>query len=391
MKIKNVFFTLGLILLCLSSCSNGDAEEKPLAKRTFVAYMMCDGLDSYIRNNINEILEASASVGDNSNILVFADYQSGNSVVYKIAKGKKEIVRDYGENIVNSDPSTMKEILRWCYSNYPAESYALAIGSHGTGWLFKNDSIATRGKNVKTAIGETCGNDRPINIPTFASVIKELPHLSYLLFDCCVMQNVEVAYEMRQYVDFIIGSPAEIPNNGAPYRKLLSALLGDSPQAIANIYYNTYINNDYGVPMSMVKTSELDNLAAVTREKLNLAYPDDVNTTGLIYYYTIRVEGCCESRLEMMYDMNDFMLKHLSSTDYQQWRAQYEKVVPVRLRCSRWEHTDALPEIDWDSFRVTDETFGGLSMFVPLRKYDNLKLPYNSDYKKLAWYRAIYE
>lgn len=396
MKNKGLFILLcGIFIVAfLASCTKDDEEER-LPHRTLIAYMMCDGLDSNIRNNVRELTEASSDIKTADNILVFVDYRGEHSRILKISKGKSEAVKDYGKDLVNSDPEVMSEVLKWCVSNYPAETYSLVIGSHGSGWLIDNDTVPSK-KSPFKAIGLAYGNDKAINISTFTHVIKQLPHLEYVLFDCCVMQNVEVAYELRNSADYIIGSPAEIPDRGAPYKDILPALLSSSPEPIAQGFYDAYINGTYGVPISVVKTSELDNLMRITREKLPLifsTYPTDVMTSGLIYYYTMYVgvgEGFDES-VDLMYDMNDFMLKRLPLADYRQWRAQLEKTVPVRLFCSQWSHnSEVLPPIQWDEFHVTADTYGGLSMFLPLTLYDKYKLNLNSDYKKTAWYNAVY-
>ena len=48
-----------------------------------------------------------------------------------------------------------------------------------------------------------------------------MPHFDFIMFDACFMMSVEVAYEVRNYTDYYIGSPTENPGPGAPYDKVV--------------------------------------------------------------------------------------------------------------------------------------------------------------------------
>ena len=56
------------------------------------------------------------------------------------------------------------------------------------------------------------------------------------------MQSVEVAYELRDYTDYCIGSPTEIPGPGASYDELVPAMFfsEDAAVDIAKAYYEPY-------------------------------------------------------------------------------------------------------------------------------------------------------
>lgn len=53
------------------------------------------------------------------------------------------------------------------------------------------------------------------------------------------MQAVEVAYELRDYTDYCIGSPTEIPGPGASYDAVVPAMFSAENAAvnIAKAYY----------------------------------------------------------------------------------------------------------------------------------------------------------
>ena len=389
MNPKIILFLL-LAGILITSCQDGD-DNKRTAQHTIVAYMMVDGLDSYIRDNIKDMVTASEQIPEYENILAFLDYSGRNSYIIKITQGKIDTVMDYKRNLVNSNPEVMADVLQWCFSNYPAENYGLIFGSHGSSWIFSNDTIATTSTSIsakgkKQHIGASYSNDGPINIPTFAKVLETLPHQQFILFDLCAAQSIETAYEIRKSVDYIVASPAEIPDSGAQFKILLPYMFKDLPAEIGRQYYQYYAQKDSSTkpPISVIKTSELDNLAYVTRlylQNILTDYPTDITLDGLIYYFTIKTNG---HTTPICYDMNDFMLHHLPSTDYTAWKEQYDKVVVYKGLSSKW--TTVYP-IVFSSFTADDDTFGGVSMFVPSTLYSDAVL---SDYKKTAWYNAIY-
>ena len=91
-------------------------------------------------------------------------------------------------------------------SQYQADSYGLVYWSHGDGWLPYPLGTGTRW------VGQDKGNgDNRMNISEFVEILRTAPRFDFILFDACLMLSVEVAYELRDYTDYCIGSPTEIP------------------------------------------------------------------------------------------------------------------------------------------------------------------------------------
>lgn len=92
------------------------------------------------------------------------------------------------------------------------------------------------------------------------------------------MQSAEVAYELRDCVEYLIGSPTEIPGPGAPYKSVVPELFTETNCAenIASAYFDAYqksyngvvgSNDNWtgGVNTSVIKSAALDELALATR------------------------------------------------------------------------------------------------------------------------------
>lgn len=107
-----------------------------------------------------------------------------------------------------------------------------------------------------------------------------------------------------------------------------------------------------------------------------------IDTDGLIYYYTYRVSDANE---HVMYDMNDFLLRHANETSYKEWQKALNNAVVYKKMSARWQ---VLGTLVFD-FEVTEERFGGVSMFIPLERYAHTSIKYNEGIKKMAWYQAV--
>lgn len=368
-------------LVCIGSILSCTDDSEPIvpAEKTVMFYMMSDGLDTHIKNNIKDITEGSKSIGKNNNILVFADFWGAKSYIIKITQGKVDTVKRYNENLCNADPNVMRDVLGWCVSNYPANSYAISIGSHGSAWLIEKDTIPLR-YSPKNAVGRNYDNDKFINIPTLAKVFSYIPHLDFILFDCCNMQSIEVAYELRKCADYIIGVPAEIPNHGAYFQTLLPEMF-KSAKAVTDEYFRSYatLGTD-SLPISMVKTDELENLAAATKSVIEYIMPE--NPSRISMKHTIYYAYLFDPDLPFLYDMNNVMLNHLPEDVYAEWYQAFDKAVPVRHGCTKWK-SSMLSSYDFKSFTVNKKTFGGISMYVPHE--DFISTGYNKDFRYLSW------
>ena len=77
------------------------------------------------------------------------------------------------------------------------------------------------GKNISTKYGGNNGHQ--MEIADMANVL-EGKSFDFIFFDACVMQTIEVAYELRHATNYLIASPAEIPAPGANYKTMVKAM-----------------------------------------------------------------------------------------------------------------------------------------------------------------------
>ncbi len=277
-----------LLILCVgclfltTACSDDDPEPLPSGEclRTVLVYMAADNsLSGLEQTDLNELKSGMAALGTtNVHLLVYIDNKSQEpKLVEYVAKNGKvteNVIKTYeARNSVGVDET--REVFNDVFgdSRFKAQSYGLVYWSHGDGWI-PNPLPSTRW------IGQDTGNGTHyMNISDLVSILDEAPHFDFILFDACFMLSVEVGYELRDYADYILGSPTETPGPGAPYDQILPYMFADNAAVtMAQAYFKAY-NDIYkgyvdlatwreywtgGTAIGVMKTSALDALAQAT-------------------------------------------------------------------------------------------------------------------------------
>jgi hypothetical protein len=421
---KKIIIAICTVALLVTACHKDEDEIKP--NRTVLIYISGEcTLWDYVNPDLNEMISGSRSIGDN-NLLVYVDRSKTKEIPWlaRIDKGQfvdsvsiQDIVKEMNltpaKTYVTDDPysseaQVMEGVLRYAFKKYPSmnNDYGLVFWGHGSGWQIK-DSVSYNAMVRQKAYGVDNGrnidddNGKWLNIPSMAKVLSKLPHLTFIFFDCCNMMCLETAYELRHVTDYIIGSPAEIPGIGAPYYTVVPAMFERTTfwKSIVDRYYEQRANG-FDEPLSVIKTSEMENLANATKTvlksiapKLGEGYPDMSN---LIYYYYQ------SSRFPEFYDANDFVLKYAEPNDYSGWKLALDKAVIYKKMATSWMIDKNKGDFDFtyywnkyygDFFTVTEEKFGGVSMFVPTyyqqmtdnRYIQQMQWYYAADYSDIGW------
>lgn len=407
-----------LIAICavamLAACHKDDTEENEVkADRTVLVYISGEcSLWDFIDDDLKEMKAGSQSIGDN-NLLVYVDNATTGEIPWlaRINKGQitdsvsfTEIAKvmnlDPAESLVKGDPysseaQVMEGVLRYAFQKFPSRNndYGLVLWGHGSGWLIK-DSISytamarqkaygiDNGRNDK---GNSADNGKWLNIPSMAKLLSKLPHLSFIFCDCCNMMCLEVAYELRNVTDYLIGTPAEIPGVGAPYNTVVPAMFEKTTfwKSIVDYYFKQRAGG-FDVPLSVIQTNGMENLANATKtvlknsaSKIGEGYP---NTSGLIYYYYD------SSSHQVFFDANDFILKYADTNEYNSWKQVLDKTVIYKKMATSWMiNKNSWPNYYGNYFTVTEEKYGGVSMFVPTYIQQTTD---NKDIQQMQWYKA---
>ncbi len=254
-----------LVIFTFLSCSKIDESDW-----TILIYMAADVVYELNLNpavDIEDMMQAEFS--DNINVIVQVDY-SENSIIspaayrYHIYPGLKEQISYLGE-IDSGDENELTAFANWGFEKYPAEKQALVIWSHGNGWYPYFCIDVEADNDIGIANGELHNGIKNIN-----------EHLEILIFDACNMQTVEVAAEVADYTDYIIGSEDGVNSAGFPYAEIFS--IWEEQTNTENIcreigyQYHKYYSMEeiYPISCSVLKTMEfpmlLTNLSEFTSD-----------------------------------------------------------------------------------------------------------------------------
>ena len=64
-------------------------------------------------------------------------------------------------------------------------------------------------------------------------------------------------------------------------------------------------------------------------------------------------------------------------------------MIPGSIQCGRWMSNQTYYGLDFSSFDVNDDTFSGVSMFVPQPMYESLTPNPNETIKQFKWANAV--
>ena len=397
--------TTAAVLLCMAllTACNKDDEVKTPQTRTVLIYMSAENtLSPDSDSDLAEIKEGSQKLTDDDQLLVYYDRARKDELPWlaRIVKGQlKDSVSIVDMQISDkddyaSDPHVMEKVLAYAYGHYPAtQGYGLTLWGHASGWL-KQDSIAyTRGYGVDNGLNSSSYDSGYwLNMPTLKRVLEKQPHLEFILADCCNFMCIESLYELRKVTDYIVGSPAEIPDRGAPYTTIVPEMFKhqDAVKGIIAKYAAEY--PDYQ-PLSVVKTSEMEALAEATKSVLKAIYgrleSDYPDMSELIYYYN-DYSGSYKPYYNIFYDAGDFVKKFATDGEYKQWKEALDRVVTDKVFSARWT-TNKYWSTYYSAFTATEEKYHGVSMFVPQDPDYGRYVVRNEDIKMFEWWWKVWE
>jgi len=395
-------------ITALTACNKENEQEAVIPDRTVLIYMAAENNLTqwgnepffFVEEDLQQIKEGVKTIGNNR-LAVYVDkaktsLQNSTAKPYLLYFSNGQLTDSIPmEESLTADPAVLERVAQKAFGDNPANGYGLVLWGHGSGWNIKNDSVAYNSMARRKAYGSDTGNDTHnssgkycMNIPSMAKALSHVPHLDFIFCDCCYMACIENAYELRNVTDYLIGSAAEIPGEGAPYQTVVPAMMEKTTfwRSIVDRYYEQRADG-LDVPLAAIKTSEVANLASATatvlqscKETMGDGYP---NTDGLIHYYYDRTYG------NQYYDMNDFILRFAAASDYALWKQAFDKAVVYKKMAKEWK-TNVVPLYGtWNEFygdfEMTEERFGGVSMFIP--QYST-RLTDNMTISQMGWYYA---
>lgn len=277
-KILSIVLFISLAL-GLNSCGEKDTPKVvEKAQRTVLVYMVASnslGSNGFADSDLAEMNEAIASKPDNYRWLVYyaSPSKTEDAQLFEMTASGRKVLNTYsqGESVTSA---RMNSVLDDMVKFAPAHNYGLVMWSHASGWQQDGiDESANRSEeSLIKPLSFGVDFDKRMNVTTLRKVL-EGRGIEYVYFDACYMATVEVAYELRNAVKYIVGSASELPANGMPYQENMMHLLkGSSNDLISaatntfNLYNTKPLADERSCTIAVISTAGLNDLAKTTAE-----------------------------------------------------------------------------------------------------------------------------
>ncbi len=354
-------------------------------KWTFMVYIDADNnLEEAGIDDINEM----EMVGSDSNINVIVQidripgYDSSNGD-WTGAK-RYNIIKDYSSSTISStvvqelgevnmgSANTLQNFIQWSKSNFPADNYALILWDHGSGIMY--------GADLGGVCWDDSNGDDYLTLSELSSTLSSPSYSVDLLgFDACLMGAVEVHYQLKDYVDVIIGSEDNEPGYGYPYNDILNYLRINptaTPQQLGQqivITYDNFYPSNMDITQAAVKAltgefisglnnfiSDLDAIAVsqkgnIQNARLNSEEYDETSYIDL-YDFAQEVQTECSGPVDnsaqhLMNNISNIIVeeRHSLLNPDANGLSIYFPEIHTRYS-SNYESTNFANDLQWDEF-----------------------------------------
>ncbi len=209
---------------------------------TVMIYMCGTDLESKYGMATSDLSEmVKANISDKVNVIVetggakaWKNSVVSNSVnqIYKVHKGGLERLEDnYGSDSMTA-PDNLRDFIKYCNKNYPANRNILILWDHGGG------SISGFGYDEKSSSSGSMGLSKINQALTEANV-----KFDWIGFDACLMSTLETAYVCGNFADYLIASEEVEPGTGWYYTDWLNELSDNS--SVSTLELSRGIIDDY--------------------------------------------------------------------------------------------------------------------------------------------------
>ena len=379
MHIRLLFCALAMALT-LFSCKKAETEEIVVVKRpkTVLLYMVANNNLSYDAENSISRLQNGYIPAEEGNLLVYKHCAGMDPVLLHIKKGEEgTVVADTAYRFpprVSATKSALTQALNVTQALFPADSYGLILWSHGTGWIppLASSSSAAQEQRSGSCPERTFGLDGKVELE-IRDLAQAIPYkLSFMLMDACFMGGIETAYEVKDSVDYYIGSPAEILTESFPYHKIMQHIFKSTPDYAAVCkeyydYYNAKTGSVRSATVALMDCSKLAEVAEVAKRVFD-QYGESIASLDL----SLLQPYFRGSSSKYFYDLKDLVDAIADASLSAEFAAALERAVPYKASTPYF-------------IELPIRSFCGVSTYVPGNPADTKLADY---YKQYKWNQA---
>ncbi len=250
----------------LAAISGGKAAgpSAPHKDWTFILYGAADNnLADDIRHDVNE-LESVGST-ESVNLLAFLDRPEGARVYYLEQDDDPIALPSPSSSwgtIDSGSADTLIAVADWAIERVPADHVALVISGHGGG--------------TPRVIAPDFTTGNAIDMQSLERAVERISSaggpLDLFGADACLMQSVELGYQLRDDAAFVVGSENTEPGNGWDYHNI-AKVLGepDATGSVLAVAMVGYYARAYRGDLATVSLSALETAALTPTRRTQLA------------------------------------------------------------------------------------------------------------------------
>ena len=375
---------------------NQMAAPSATVDRTLIFHFFGTSLGRYFNTNIEDAKDAisNGALGANNRVVCIKQSSATNGTIFELCydPNNQSVIERYINDFTlpSSQASTTEigAIIAAAAESAPANSYAMVLAGHGTGWIprvLSSSSASTlslgydpwipaEGAEVTRHFGES---NIKLNISEIAESIEHSGvELEYILFDACFMSNIEAVYDLRNAANYIIASPCEIMGKGFPYHRTLHHLFGENfnLERAAESYYLYYRDEYNGSArcgsIALYDCAEVEALADATKKAMQNAN-FDIDRSALQTY-----EG---QSVHHFYDFGEWINK--VATDEEALNAfndQLNRTVIAKFTLPTFYSAYG----GYGTYNINEEVYSGVTTSAPSEAYP-------VEWQESNWYKAV--
>lgn len=368
------------LLLIFPGCKEKEEPIETINNRTILVYMLADNnlgnSYDYDNSNIEAMCRSFEGKNIDGHLVVFHADGTDHPTLHEISKSSPtgpcelKLLKTY-TNAISTDSATIRQVVNDVKQLTPSSHYGLVLWSHATGWLPQNRFYAPGRSAAPTSLGREGDEERSVDIDVLTRALSTC-HFDFILFDACLMGNVEIAYEMRNICDYIIATPTETVGEGFPYEHIASKMFEKEINYtyICEKYFEEILSpsNYIGGTITLINTQKIEQLAQVcatiVADKEEQIKAID---TKAIQHYD-------RSSTHIFFDLKHYMRALCSDEEYGQLHDALSQVVEYKAATSKF-------------INIPIYHYSGLSCYIPFSSNDSITEEY---YSRLEWYKRLY-
>ena len=283
------------------------------------------------------------------------------------------------------DSKTLEDFIKYCINTYSATYYLLDLWNHGGGW--RDNPRTVKYLPRKAICWDEGSNNDTLYIDDVQHAISSAlssagkSRLDVIYMDACLMQMVEVAYELRNLTKYLVASEETVPGDGGDYTDILDRYKNldvHSPfmfsyEIVASYRHQYYATS--GTTLSALNLTKLNSLISainvfadnlvkqngskiedIRSETRDFTYPDQADLYHFAQLCNEKISGGVPGAEEVMVAIENMIVKeyhHSSSMAGSYGIAIYLPPSPSKVISEYTENhhsVDFISDTKWNNF-----------------------------------------